>query len=530
MFNEFQRALSNAKRVTIVCGAGISTSAGIPDYRSEAGLYKCHPSELGTDVSSRELFNIQNLQCGKSLEAVGRMMAKLRIMARDATPTQGHLYIEKLHSAGRLLRCYTQNVDGIQTRGRPEISDHILELHGRNELRCHRCKAPPKDDLRELDERLLSEGIAWCFRCVERGEGGLPADQRRLRPLPPGCLLPDVVWNQDSRDHSINGQSLDQLQELDGQADMLLVIGTSIGTHGVAKIVKTLAKNIHRNQGAVVYIGKARPLTSSWAEYIDLQLESDIDDWAENASLLLATAVLANKPVYRSKTVLRIARHLQALGKKATIGPACEATGVGTTNAERILDRSPLLILICHSGTGTLLAECLSLAVTQLSKQRGWVVGNHINRHLALTDSGVSQCRCYAVVLSGSKDISTQILERSGYRLVVIYLSDYIFCLGNSGISVAPEQHIQVRLRDAVCTMRTLAEKSVQANLIMICGNDELLPRENTLIIEKYFRRYVYNQTAGLRIDDRKPKSPEVQASQLGNAHVGSGGDFRSEL
>jgi NAD-dependent histone deacetylase SIR2 len=326
MYNDLQRALSHAQRVTVVCGAGISTSAGIPvgglywsavvltytrqnlqDYRSVAGLYNSQPSELGTDVASRELFDIRNLQRAKSLEAVGRMMARLRIIARDAAPTEGHLYIERLHCHKRLLRCYTQNVDGIQTRGGQDISDYVLGLHGRNDLRCHRCKRLPDGNLRELDERLLSEGLAWCSRCVDRGEWthcfsactfqpsspsgeeGLPLDERRLRRLPPGCLLPDVAWNQDSRDHSSGGQSLDQMQKKDGLADLLLVIGTSIGTKGVAKVVRSLAINVHRHEGAMVYISQGRPSTTGWGEFIDLQLESNIDEWAAEASRQLYT-------------------------------------------------------------------------------------------------------------------------------------------------------------------------------------------------------------------------------------------------
>lgn len=96
-------------------------------------------------------------------------MARLRIMARDATPTAAHRYIEQLRRANRLLRCYTQNVDGLQNRVTLDTCDHVLELHGKNELKCHRCHLPPAGNLRDLDERLLREGVAWCSRCVDRG-------------------------------------------------------------------------------------------------------------------------------------------------------------------------------------------------------------------------------------------------------------------------------------------------------------------------------------------------------------------------
>ncbi|KAG8736722.1 hypothetical protein FRC10_009031 [Ceratobasidium sp. 414] len=425
MYHALHLALSRAQRVTVVCGAGISTSAGIPDYRSEGGLYNTQPSELGTDVSSQDLFDIRNLRSAETLGAVGRMMARLRITARDAAPTEGHLYIKELHRAKRLLRCYTQNVDGIQTRGHPDMSDYVLELHGRNELRCHRCKMPPEGNLRELDHRVLSEGLAWCSRCVDRGEAGLPLEERRLRPLPPGCLLPDVVWNQDSRDHSIGGQSLEQLQEKDGLADLLLVIGTSIGTQGVARLVRSLATNVHRRKGAVVYIGKGAPSTVGWGEHIDLRLDSDIDRWAANASRLLAAVsvrpggappslTLPREPMPMSRVartsrpLVDIADLVRTLSEEVPSGGA----GVSLEDVERLPTRrrESLMLLVCHSGAGKLLAERLALAVARWSERHGWTVRALLKtKALAPVDSPSLQCRCYEVQLSGSQDLSPQV-------------------------------------------------------------------------------------------------------------------------
>lgn len=67
----------------------------------------------------------------------------------------------------------------------------------------------------------------------------------------------------------------------------MLVIGTSMGTPGAANLVKSLAGSVHRRKGAVIHIGKGDPLAASWAAYIDLQVNSDIDVWARKASLRL---------------------------------------------------------------------------------------------------------------------------------------------------------------------------------------------------------------------------------------------------
>ncbi|KAG9125777.1 hypothetical protein FRC07_006279 [Ceratobasidium sp. 392] len=287
-YHHLQELMSQARRVTVVCGAGISTSAGIPDYRSPSGLYNCPPSELGTAVLAKDLFDIRNLHNDTTLAPVGRFMAKLRIDARNSTATEGHFYIKLLDQLKRLLCCYYLNVDGIFTRGPVDISGRVVELHGRNELRCHKCHLPPEGDLDELDERLLSEGIATCSRsqCVSRGQGQ-PAAGPWLRQLPPGLLLPDIVWNQDSRDHGIGDSSFERLQELNGRADLLLLIGTSLGTHGVGKLVRSLARTVHSGKGAVVYLGKGGPLAAIWVGYIDLQVECDVDTWAKTAARLI---------------------------------------------------------------------------------------------------------------------------------------------------------------------------------------------------------------------------------------------------
>jgi hypothetical protein len=100
--------------------------------------------------------------------------------------------------------------------------------------------------------------------------------------------LPDVVHNQDSRLFERGGINLDQMQKVDGRAQLRLVIGTSIGSDGVTKLVRSLAKDVHRAGGAVVYIDRARLPSSRWVGYFDLHLQTDIDTWAADASECLA--------------------------------------------------------------------------------------------------------------------------------------------------------------------------------------------------------------------------------------------------
>jgi NAD-dependent histone deacetylase SIR2 len=94
-------------------------------------------------------------------------MARLRKLCREVDLTSCHNLIAKLHDSGRLVRCYTQNIDGLQTRDRQDMNEVIFELHGTNvHLKCGRCKNRPAQPSSEFDEQLLAGGYALCPTCL----------------------------------------------------------------------------------------------------------------------------------------------------------------------------------------------------------------------------------------------------------------------------------------------------------------------------------------------------------------------------
>ncbi|QRV74580.1 hypothetical protein RhiJN_02595 [Ceratobasidium sp. AG-Ba] len=60
---------------------------------------------------------------------------------------------------------------------------------------------------------------------------------------------------------------------------MLLIVGTSLLTSGVASMAKTLANHVRDGGGLVVYINRDPP-SAAWERYIDVFLETDIETWA----------------------------------------------------------------------------------------------------------------------------------------------------------------------------------------------------------------------------------------------------------
>lgn len=114
----------------VFTGAGISTESGIPDYRSQGGIWdKFRPVYFDEFMSSR-----------KAREEYWRRWQELYRGIRQAQPNAGHTSIARLYQTGLLEAVITQNVDGLhQESGLAD--EKIIELHGNTRrIRCMSCR------------------------------------------------------------------------------------------------------------------------------------------------------------------------------------------------------------------------------------------------------------------------------------------------------------------------------------------------------------------------------------------------------
>lgn len=121
----------------VFTGAGISTESGIPDYRSQGGIWdKFRPVYFDEFMSSKDARQ----------EYWSSWVERYQGIVR-AQPNPAHLALAKLHKMDLLQAVVTQNVDGLhQESGLPE--DKIIELHGNTcRIRCMSCRriSPTKD-------------------------------------------------------------------------------------------------------------------------------------------------------------------------------------------------------------------------------------------------------------------------------------------------------------------------------------------------------------------------------------------------
>lgn len=113
----------------IFTGAGISTESGIPDYRSQGGIWdKFRPVYFDEFMASRA-----------SRVEYWRRWVDLYDDLAQAAPNAGHRAIAALYHMNLIEAVITQNIDGLhQESGLRD--DSVIELHGNTRrIRCMAC-------------------------------------------------------------------------------------------------------------------------------------------------------------------------------------------------------------------------------------------------------------------------------------------------------------------------------------------------------------------------------------------------------
>jgi NAD-dependent deacetylase len=109
---EWQRArelFATARRITALTGAGLSTAAGIPDFRGPNGVWTKNPE-------AQRLSDIHSYVADPEVRREAwRNRASHPVW--DAVPTAGHRAFAELAACGRLRAVLTQNIDELHQRG-----------------------------------------------------------------------------------------------------------------------------------------------------------------------------------------------------------------------------------------------------------------------------------------------------------------------------------------------------------------------------------------------------------------------------
>ncbi|WP_100064950.1 NAD-dependent protein deacylase [Miniphocaeibacter massiliensis] len=202
ILEELKNQVKNSNNIVFFGGAGVSTSSGIPDFRSATGLYnQKNKSNFSPEyMLSHEFFEKYPKDFMKYI--------KENLIYENVKPNAAHIGLSKLEKLGKLKGIITQNIDSLhQIAG----SKNVVELHGNlRDFYCVNCgRNYSFDDVKKLDYTIE------CSECK-------------------GIIRPDVVlYGENLKEYNIN-----KAVKLISEADILIVGGTSLKVYPAASFLK----------------------------------------------------------------------------------------------------------------------------------------------------------------------------------------------------------------------------------------------------------------------------------------------------
>lgn len=197
---QFQKIIDESRHIVFFTGAGVSTDSGIPDFRSQDGLYNQKYSLPPEEIISHSYFVSHPEEFFR--------FYKDKMLYLDAEANSVHQFIAQCEEAGKSLGVVTQNIDGLHQKAG---SKKVYELHG-SVLRnyCEKCgKFFPVKYVKE------AEGVPYCDRCG-------------------GIVKPDVVLYEEGLSEPVLRGAVSAIQS----ADTLVVLGTSLVVYPAAGLLR----------------------------------------------------------------------------------------------------------------------------------------------------------------------------------------------------------------------------------------------------------------------------------------------------
>lgn len=230
--------IDQADNIVVLTGAGVSVSCGIPDFRSKGGLYDTVLERFGLE-DPQAIFDLDEFKMDPTLFY---SFAKDVMPSKQIRPSATHRFVAELDRRGKLLRNYSQNIDGLESRA--GVSDERLVLcHGSFlTATCMRrsCRASISGD--DIATEVAAGIVPICRSCGDQKPQSADEDDDDSLPHAEarGVLKPDIVFFGEKLPRKV-GESLEK--DI-AAADLLLVLGTSLQVAPVARIPQFFKDNV----------------------------------------------------------------------------------------------------------------------------------------------------------------------------------------------------------------------------------------------------------------------------------------------
>lgn len=199
---KLKEIIKNSKKICVFTGAGISRPSGIPDFRSQDGLYNQQSNSEFTpeEIISHTFF--------KNHTKMFYEFYKKNMVYPNALPNAAHKYFAELEKHGKDVTVVTQNIDGLHQKAG---SSKVYELHG-SVLRNYCTKCGKSYGVESIID---SKGVPVCDK-----DGGI--------------IKPDVVLYEEPLNENVVEAALAAIES----ADTMIVIGTSLVVYPAASYVR----------------------------------------------------------------------------------------------------------------------------------------------------------------------------------------------------------------------------------------------------------------------------------------------------
>ena len=189
---ELAALIRDRQPCVVLTGAGVSTESGIPDFRSDTGIW--------ADVDPFEVASIQAFR--RNPARIWSFYRERVHVLRDAQPNAAHLALAELEQRGLVEAVITQNIDLLHTRAG---SRDVVEMHGSiRSAECLGClwTEPIDTALAQLDESPLPT-------CLQCGEVLKPGVVLFGELLPAGAIERAMLLARGARLMLVVGSSLE---------------------------------------------------------------------------------------------------------------------------------------------------------------------------------------------------------------------------------------------------------------------------------------------------------------------------------
>ena len=234
----------------VITGAGISTSLGIPDFRSKDTGFYTKLLAMGIE-EPEEVFDIHEFDFNPRTfyELAGDILPDLNFYS----PTHG--FIRLLQDMGKLQTNYTQNIDNLEELAGIDRA-RLIQCHGSfATATCRLCGHRVKGT--EIFADMRAKRVSKCRRCTARIAAAEAAPKpKKRKPTPhggssdddvddnipsPGVMKPDITFFGEQ----LPDNFFDRFTEKDSKTvDLVVVIGTSLKVAPVSEMPNHLPEQV----------------------------------------------------------------------------------------------------------------------------------------------------------------------------------------------------------------------------------------------------------------------------------------------